>query len=884
MQTDASESRISPTWVRAIVRVALLLALAVSAFEVGCALAGHVAFGTTACIAIVATVALAVIVLRDWQRGEAVTQLEARLQETEARLARSEQRRLDAQQAARIASWTRTPSQGFESWSEQAPVILEIPIPRLRGPVENYLAFVHPEDRPMLAERYRAERGDAAPQGEQSVEYRFQRPNGETCWLRERSDSEFDGKGKLSRVIGSIQDISSEKHIEAALRNRETGFRYTNAVGKLGHWTWDRSENCHFYSSEISSILGVPGENLSGITNADYVERFVHPDDRDRMHDSYADEWSGMADGHLDYRIVWPDGTVRMVQELSEVTRDDDGQVIFEVGCLQDVTEQKRHEDRLRMRDAHLQQGLRLARMCHWTWEDGDPAATYSSNFCELFGLGDGDDVLMSDEALIERIVVPEDRDRVRDAMAENWRSNEPLDLEYRVRLAGGEVRHVREFSEVTHDAEGQTIFELGLIQDITQHKAIEAALKSARDDAERANAAKSSFMAAASHDLRQPLHGLRLLLTALEHATTGEARQQILTSMHHGIESMASVLSALLDISELEAGQIEPRFEPFRAGDLLGRLAGLATPWARDKDLSLRWVPSGAMIRSDPDLLARIVENFLANAVQYSEQGRILLGCRRRGDQLWIEVWDSGIGMAEADLAEIFLEFRQLDNVQRNRSKGLGLGLAIVERTARLLDHPIEVQSWEGQGSRFAVAVPLASPPAEALSDSHDNAGATNQGEDAGPVGSATTADRIALSVLLIEDDPDVLRASKLILEGWGAIVATAASAEEAKAWSRSRLTPPDVIIADYWLPNSGSGGALVADLQHHWDSPIPALIVTGDTSPATRDALGEKGLTVLYKPVDPGALRQALGTLANPDRSFAGAAPQKPRQTVDA
>ena len=380
--------------------------------------------------------------------------------------------------------------------------------------------------------------------------------------------------------------------------------------------------------------------------------------------------------------------------------------------------------------------------------------------------------------------------------------------------------------------------------------------------------------MAAASHDLRQPLHGLRLLLTALEHAVSGDARQQILTSMHHGIESMASVLSSLLDISELEAGQIEPRFEPFRIGELLDRLVGLTAPRAEEKGLALRWVANDSLVLSDPDLLARIVENFLANAVQYTDQGRILLGCRRRGGRLWIEVWDSGIGMAETDLSVIFQEFHQLDTALRNRSKSLGLGLAIVDRTARLLGHDVTVQSWEGRGSRFAVAVPLATAQEPAAAPRNDRfATATAPARD--------PQLPFALSVLLVEDDPEVQQASRMILESWGVVVACASSAEEAMAWGRSRLTPPDVIIADYWLPKSGSGGALVTDLRRHWGSPIPALIVTGDTSPATREALTADGLTVLYKPVNPEALHQALVAQV-PSADRAPAAPL--RQTVHA
>jgi signal transduction histidine kinase len=362
----------------------------------------------------------------------------------------------------------------------------------------------------------------------------------------------------------------------------------------------------------------------------------------------------------------------------------------------------------------------------------------------------------------------------------------------------------------------------------------------------EAANLAKSRFLAAASHDLRQPLHALNLFVTQLRRETDQAERARLVERIDASVAAMNELFSALLDISKLDAGVVTPSVSEFPVEDLLKRLEMTFAAAAREKGLRLRVVSSGAFVRSDFILLERILLNLVSNAIRYTNGGGVMVGCRRRGDALRIEVWDSGIGIPEDQGGSIFREFYQLPAAERDRSGGLGLGLAIVDRLCRLLGHPIELISRLGKGSRFAVVVAMAPPrrltdrPPEAVADQ-----------------------TMGKLVLVIDDDALVLDSMRGVLKSWGCSVATANSCAAALVCLAELERTPDLIISDYRLADGDNGIRLIERLRKALRAPVPAFLISGDTAPERLREARASGYYLLHKPVLPITLRATISQL---------------------
>jgi signal transduction histidine kinase/CheY-like chemotaxis protein len=362
----------------------------------------------------------------------------------------------------------------------------------------------------------------------------------------------------------------------------------------------------------------------------------------------------------------------------------------------------------------------------------------------------------------------------------------------------------------------------------------------------EVANVAKSRFIAAASHDLRQPLHALGLLAAQLRSSVDPVERKKIVERINAAIAEMNELFAALLDVSKLDAGVLTPNVAEFPIAQLLRSMETTFAGAARQKGLSLRFVPSTAWVRSDPILLTRIMLNLLSNAVRYTLSGGIIVGCRRRAETLRIEVWDSGPGIPEDQRENIFGEFYQLGDSETDRRSGLGLGLAIVDRLCRLLGHLVELTSALGKGSRFAVVVPLAATHPESLAPAPRHAGAAARGE----------------VVVVIDDAILVLEAMAGLLRHWGFSVVTAESCEAALARLAEQNRRPDLVISDYHL-TGGSGIEAIERMRGVFGTPIPAFLISGDTSPQRLRDARAKGYYLLHKPVEPMRLRAVVANL---------------------
>jgi Na+/proline symporter/signal transduction histidine kinase/CheY-like chemotaxis protein len=370
----------------------------------------------------------------------------------------------------------------------------------------------------------------------------------------------------------------------------------------------------------------------------------------------------------------------------------------------------------------------------------------------------------------------------------------------------------------------------------------LNAALAHAKGEAEAANISKTKFLAAASHDILQPLNAARLYVTSLIERG-GRDDRRLVDNIDASLEAVEEILGALLDMSRLDTGALRPEFANFRIDDLLRQIALEFAPLAAAKGLELTFVPCALVVRSDRRLLRRLIQNLVSNAIKYTPEGRVLVGCRRHGNDLRIDVYDTGVGIPQSKWRDIFVEFHRLDQGARI-ARGLGLGLSIVERVARVLDCKIELESETGRGSHFAIVVPRSNePPVElpARESAH-----VDSGQLAG------------ITALCVDNEPSVLDGMETLLRGWGCQVLKAADLAFAlTAISESSLLPNGLLV-DYHL-DRGNGIEAIAALRHRYGD-LPAILITADRSPAVREQAREEGIQLLHKPIKPAALRALL------------------------
>ncbi len=380
------------------------------------------------------------------------------------------------------------------------------------------------------------------------------------------------------------------------------------------------------------------------------------------------------------------------------------------------------------------------------------------------------------------------------------------------------------------------------------------ADLAAKMDMAERANQAKSRFFAAASHDLRQPLHALSLFVAALKARSQQPETQTLIDNIEASTAAMELLFNALLDISRLDAGTIETHPVHFPVQKMLRDIEQQFSALAEEKNLRLRFRPCNITLYSDPLLIERILVNLIANAIRYTDDGGVLVACRRRGRMVRLSVIDTGRGIPPDQQESVFQEFVQLHNPARDRSKGLGLGLAIVSRLGRLLGHRVDLRSRPDHGSVFSIDVPcgdagLIQPPAAASS-------APGQIPD----------DAL---VLLVDDESAILRGMAELFDNWNIDLVTAHSADEAVQWLDSIGRMPDVIVSDYRLPDDTDGIEVIARLRQKFGHDIPAILVTGDTAPDTILRISRAGIPLLHKPLRPAKLRALLTHLIQQARA---------------
>lgn len=369
--------------------------------------------------------------------------------------------------------------------------------------------------------------------------------------------------------------------------------------------------------------------------------------------------------------------------------------------------------------------------------------------------------------------------------------------------------------------------------------------LDEARNTAELANRAKTQFFAAASHDLRQPLHAMGLFAAALADKTLDSEMRNMVASINTSVDALEALFNELLDISKIDAGAIRPKNETFALNPLLQRLRIDFKAEAEAKGLDLRVRQSGAMVCSDALLLERVLRNLINNAIRYTRNGGILVGVRRHGANWRIEIWDTGIGIAPEQTDKVFDEFYQVGNPERDRRKGLGLGLSIVRRLAELLGHTLTLRSRQGHGTVFTLELPAA-----CAQDPE-----TRPAVPAMP--SISLGGRL---ILVIDDDEAVREGMRSLLGGWGAEVIACAGMTETLDQIARLERAPDIVVADHQLQEGMVGADAILAIRAHFRKQVPAIIITGSTSPLLAGAAQALGCQLMLKPVMPAKLRSLL------------------------
>jgi PAS domain S-box-containing protein len=382
------------------------------------------------------------------------------------------------------------------------------------------------------------------------------------------------------------------------------------------------------------------------------------------------------------------------------------------------------------------------------------------------------------------------------------------------------------------------------VIRDVTERKLLEQDIIAAHREAERANKANSAFLAAASHDLRQPVQALSLLNGALRRTVKEPRALEMIANQEDSLTAMTNLLNSLLDISRLDAGAVTPELEEFPMQRLIDRLSAEFARQAKHKGLGFESESCAATVKSDPNLLSEIIQNFISNAIRYTEKGTVTLRCIEKNGVCSVQVEDTGVGIADDQLQAIFAEFHQVKN-PGYKTEGFGLGLAIVQRLVDLLGHPVDVESTPGRGSRFSLEVPALADPTN-VADAEAGTATSGAGKASG-------------LIMLIEDNDNVADAWGMLLEAEGYTVATSNSASNATELVKHLDDAPVLLISDFHLLDGSTGVEAVSAIRKHFDQDIPAFIVSGDTSKVVKDARLLENCTLMSKPINTARLLAA-------------------------
>ncbi len=632
--------------------------------------------------------------------------------------------------------------------------------------------------------------------------------------------------------------LISREQSERATREREARLHLALDAGEMGTWDWDLQTGAVVWDARLYRICGFTRGDAAAPKGEKFFQ-FVHPDDREALIRAVERAIDGGRPLRHEFRFLRPDGQLRWLATRGVAINDPDGRPLRMIGLNYDITDRKQAEEALKESEARFRAMADGLPLIVWVHGPEGEQQFVNRTFCDFFGVSQTE---MRDRRW-QDLLHPDEAEGYTAAFLGSLRARRPFHGEVRARRADGAWRSLESWGLPRFDDDGGFLGYVGASADITARKQGEEALRIAKEDAERANRMKSDFLAAASHDIRQPLQRLCLLQEVLSRKLDDPDQQRLAGELGATITGMIETLNTLLDIDQIESGVLEPGLQDVAVSEVLARLREQHLDQARAKGLALRLVPTTAHVHTDPRLLMRILQNLVSNAIKYTSAGKILIGCRRRGELLRLEVHDTGIGIPAGEIPSIFEKYHRVEGPARMKSAGLGIGLAVVRRLAMLLGHDLDVRSKLGRGSMFAILVPVISAPAP---------------QPGPPAADASPA----LAILLIENDTALRESLTTLLQLEGFAVTAVAGAAEGRSRVRSGTVQPDVIVADDDLLDP-DGIEAIGQVRAAAGILVPAILISGLPSRQDCAHLAETGIHCLQKPVRSGHLLAAVRTL---------------------
>lgn len=634
-----------------------------------------------------------------------------------------------------------------------------------------------------------------------------------------------------------ITMLGERKKTEATLLHANELLSLAQRKAKAGIWDWDLSSNKLTWTNEMFFLFGLDPKTSEA--SFDTWRSLIHPDDRKSAEDTISEAIRNGIPLFNDYRVILPSGEMKWINAIGKTSRNHCNIATRMTGMCIDVSAHKQAEERLRFSEELLRQTQEVAAIGSWRLNFQNGQLVWSAETHKLFGI-QGASPKNYDQFL--ELVCPEDRSKVQAAWQAALKGEEPFIVQHRITV-NGETRWMEEQAKLVIDDNDNLVSATGSVQDITARINTNQQLLASLRQLEEKELAKTRFLAAAGHDLRQPITAATLYVDTLKLTSPTQRQSEIIKRLDQSMSTFSGLLDRLLDISKFDAGLIKPQISTHNLAKLFIWLDQNFSQTARVKQLQFRlFIPVSMqlIVRTDMGLLQSIMMNLVSNAIKFTSHGGILVGARLRGDKVLLQVWDTGIGITHANLHRIFDEFYQVANPQRSREVGLGLGLSICQRAMSLLGGQVTCRSRPGLGSVFELSLPLDGDPNEINLLSVRSA-------------QPKPAKEVIINgkqVVVVEDDDLVAGGLINLLQGMGAAVLPFHNAEEALRYAG--INDADYYIADYALGGELSGLQLLEILQSKRATPLRAIVVTGETSSQFIHSVASSPWPVLHKPIN--------------------------------
>jgi len=686
---------------------------------------------------------------------------------------------------------------------------------------ENWLQALHPEDRERVQCAWDNFVRQAIPF---DLEFRFLRPDGSVRWFYGQARSLTDSEHKVRSHTGTLTDITESVQARAAAQISGEHLKEAQRLAQVGSWELDLHSNQLTWSDEIFRIFEIDKSNFAASYEA--FLNAIHPEDRAAVNQAYSDSVANRTPYKIEHRLLLEDGRVKWVQERGTTFYDASGKPIRSTGTVQDISVLKSVQQELDLHRTHLEQlvtqrtaqledAQRIARLGNWSWDVASGKITWSDEIYRIFGHAP-----RSFEPSYERFIAalhPDDVARIKESERLAFARGERHSIDHRIILPDGAVRWVHEEAVATLDANGQALRLTGTVQDITARKQAEESLLHAKQEAERANAAKSEFLSRMSHELRTPMNAILGFSQVLELESQNPEQRSFAMEIQQAGKHLLHLIDELLDLSRIDAGKLAISIEPVNLAPILSSALQLAQPAIQGRGINIiNQCHDAVAVLADSTRLRQILLNLISNAAKYNhEGGNIHIDCQARDDLTWrISIADTGPGIAPENLSKLFMPFERL-GAEFTVVDGTGIGLSLCRKLADLMGATLGVSSTPGQGSTFWIDLPRAAPTREARAAI-----------------ALTTDPMKRIKVLYIEDNAANLKVVEAMLRRHPDLSLISATNGE-YGLELARLYRPDAILLDIHLPGMDGYAVLAALQADSATRDIPVLALSADAMP---------------------------------------------------